>query len=82
MADELDIALTPLQRVVFDKVRAAGTAGIHEERVHVALYGNRPDGGPESRVISIHVHNLNARIRRYNLRIKAKHYVYRLENVA
>lgn len=64
-------SLPRLQRRLFERVEQAGKEGIRAEQLMIALYGDDPQGGPESRnVIPVMVYYVNKKIAKHGLAIK------------
>jgi len=71
IADEVGIVLTPLQRRIFNIVKAAGTAGLTARDIVEMVYSNDPAGGPISpNVISVVCNQMNKRLAQFSLAVK------------
>lgn len=70
--DEVAALLTPMQHRVFEIVHMAGAAGISSREIRDKLYESKPNGGPESNIISVFAHHANLRLKAVGLKITAR----------
>lgn len=56
-----------MQRQIIEVVRKR--PGLTIEEITQAVYGSDPDGGPSSNVVSVHIRNINRRMRDDGLKI-------------
>lgn len=66
------VCLPPKLRVLFARIKRAGTHGVDAPTLFEHLYGERPDGGPESghRILYVYVSQANKLLRKANLVIR------------
>ena len=64
--------LTGICATIFKRVRKAGAEGIRTDMLFDAIYNGNSRGGPEGgyKIISVHVHYLNRKIKRFGLRVR------------
>lgn len=71
--DPIIAILTPLQRRIYNMVKAAGAAGIGASTIMERIYANDINGGPDSsNVVSVVVNQMNRRLASFNLKIKGR----------
>jgi hypothetical protein len=64
------VRLSPTQRKILDAVQRRGE--ICSRDLRYAVWGNDPDGGPESfKTLAAHVHFLNQRLSAHGLMVRA-----------
>jgi hypothetical protein len=64
--------LSPQQLKLFKIVEKAGQAGITYEQLTSKMYGDDPDGGPESRVLTVQRTKMNKRLAMHGLSVEFK----------
>lgn len=58
-------------RLLYDRVRRAGKNGIRADLLFEFMYGEDPNGGPDTgiKIIPVHVNHINSRLVKFNQRI-------------
>lgn len=80
--DDIAGSLSPKPRQIYENVKAAGTQGLHQNRLEHLMYGDEPSGGPRSDSIKVMIcRAINPKLKPLGLRIKAHCRVYRLEKL-
>jgi hypothetical protein len=80
--DDIAQALSPLPRQIYEAVRGAGQAGIHERRLETVIYGHLPRGAPLTNSIKVMVcRAINPLLKPQGVRIRSRCRVYRIEKL-
>jgi hypothetical protein len=75
------LALT--ERAIFDVIYAAGQAGITRKAVEERVYAGRRDGAASHSIVSVHIRNINQKIKWLHLEIvshRSNESTYRVRN--
>lgn len=87
--DEFARELGPTSRLIFERIIKSGNNGVEGDRLADYVYGDRPDGGPESAMNSIKsliCRSINRKLAPLGKRISAgrgrKPGIYRLQDIA